>query len=182
MAEKNLIKLAKGGGNKITKAPIAKKPVVKVDKKPITPAEERDIKAKAKVEELLQGVDLTPIKKEEELLEMDNDENKGDNWLQEQVSRLSEENERLRSEAALAKEDYSKIFGEFQQLKGGVVSSDSNSELKGKISQLFNEIQSGYVSMGNNPQTGEPWFRIYPVAFLNRLIMFFPFLENEKKF
>lgn len=180
MVEKNLIKLAKGSSSNTTKAPIAKKPVVKVDKKPITPAEERDIKAKAKVEELLHDVDLTPTKKDD-LLEIDNSEDKGEGWLQEQVSRLSEENERLRSEAALAKEDYSKIFTEFQEIKSGVVSSDSNSELKGKIFQLFAEIQANLISMGYKP-SGEPWFEIRPVAFLNRLIMFFPFLEKEKKF
>jgi hypothetical protein len=177
MAEKeNLIKLAKGDDK--TKAPVAKKSVEKVVEKKPTPAEERDIKAKAKVAELLKDVNLEP-KRNEELLEMNEEPKRDVEWLEEQVSKLSEENEKLRSEAGLAKEDYSKIFKEFQESKkgNGVVLTNTidDSALKTKITQLFSEIQTNYLAMGRN-------FVIVPAAFLNRLIMFFPFLEGDKKF
>jgi len=177
MANKDdLIKLSKGDNK--AKSPVVKKTVEKVIEKKITPAEERDIKTKAKVAELLQDVDLEP-KKDEELLEI-NTESKGDvEWLGEQVSKLSEENERLRSEAALAKEDYGKLFEDFQKLKKGdgivLTNTIDDSTLKAKITQLFGEIQANYLAMGRN-------FVIVPAAFLNRLILFFPFLGGEKKF
>ena len=57
----NLVKLAKGGDKK-TKPP--------VDEKPLSPLEERDKKAKQKVQELLDGFDLAP-KKDDELLEVE---------------------------------------------------------------------------------------------------------------
>lgn len=178
MANKdNLIKLAKGDDK--TKTPVVKKTVEKkVIEKKITPAEERDIKTKKKVEELLKDVELTP-KKDDEPLEI-NTKSKGDvEWLGEQVSKLSEENEKLRSEAALAKEDYNKIFADFQQLKKGdgivLTNTIDDSALKTKITQLFGEIQANYLSMGRN-------FVIVPAAFLNRLILFFPFLGSDKKF
>lgn len=95
------------------------------------------------------------------------------------MTRLTEENEKLKSEAALAKEDYSKLFIAFQQQRNTVVLNDnpngSDTALKAKVVQLFNEIQANHLSLGRN-------FIIVPQAFLNRLIVFFPFLEEQKRF
>jgi hypothetical protein len=182
MAKKdNLVKLAKG--KKETPVAPAVKEEVKVPEKVLTPEEERDLKTKAKVDELLDGVKLTlePEVKKDDLLEVveDEDEPKGVEWLEEQMSRLTEENEKLKAEANLAKEDYSKLFIAFQQQKNGVVLNDnpnaSDTLLKTKVVQLFNEIQANHLSLGHN-------FIIVPVAFLNRLILFFPFLEDQKRF
>jgi len=178
---KSLAKLAKGVDNK-TKAPVVEKVVEKEPEKVLTPEEERDQKAKAKVEELLNGVDMSlkTEEKKEELLEVveDDDEPKGTEWLEEQTSKLSEDNERLKSEVALAKEDYSKLFAAFQEMKNGVAltpNMDTDTLLRTKVIQLFNELQAQYLALGNN-------LIIYPVAFMNRLILFFPFLENQKRF
>jgi len=182
MAKKdNLVKLAKG--KKETPVAPAVKEVVKAPEKVLTPEEERDLKTKAKVDELLDGVKLTlePEVKKDDLLEVveDDDEPKGVEWLEEQMSRLTEENEKLKAEANLAKEDYSKLFTAFQQQKNAVVLNDnpnaSDTLLKTKIVQLFNEIQANHLALGHN-------FIIVPVAFLNRLILFFPFLEDQKRF
>ena len=174
----NLVKLAKGLPDKKVKAPIVKKVKEEVEKV-LTPNEERDLKAKAKVDELLDGVKLTPETKKEELLEVDvevDDEPKGMEWLEEQVTKLAEENEKLKSEAALAKEDYSKLFQSFQQLKNNIAPvENSDGMLQAKVVQLFNELQANHLSMGGN-------FIIYPVGFMNRLIVFFPFLEKYKRF
>ncbi len=180
MAEKNLIRIAKGNGNGKKPAVTAKKPAEKkvVEEKP-TPAELRDKKAKEAVKNLLDGVDLTPPKKDEELIELESGPKSGVEWLEEQMGRLSEENSALKSELELAKVDYSKMFDEYRKLKGGggvVLSNpDENSALKVGVIKLFNEIQANYLAMGKN-------FVIVPPAFLNRLIMFFPFLQDEKKF
>ena len=179
MAKKdNLVKLAKG--NKETPIAPAVKEEVKVPEKVLTPEEERDLKTKAKVEELLDGVDMnlkTEEKKEEILEVAPEPDSKDVNWLEEQVSKLSEENERLKSEATLAKNDYSRIFEAFQEQKNGVTLTTSNSDgqLQAKVVELFNEIQAQYLSLGNN-------LIIYPAAFLNRLIKFFPFLDGHRRF
>ena len=175
----NLMKLAKG--KKETKAPTVKKEEVIVPERVLTPEEERDLKTKAKVEELLDGVKLTlePEEKKEELLEVTDDDNqpKSTDWLEEQVSKLSEENEKLKSEATLAKDDYAKLFQAFQEQKNGVTLNNNNSDgqVQVKVVQLFDEIQAQHLSLGNN-------LIIYPVAFMNRLIRFFPFLEDHRRY
>lgn len=182
---KSLVKLAKGMG----KSTQVKKPENKVVEKPKTLEEERDLKAKAKVIELLQDVDLEPKKvKNEEIFEFSNEEMKGKDWLQEQVGLLSSENELLKNDLANAKNDYAKIFAENQQLKsGGSIQNDS--EIKETITKIFHELQSNYMNMGTNSTprqevipAGTPNFRIAPIAFMNRLIMYFPFLQKEKRF
>ena len=176
----NLMKLAKGKKETTVKAPVIKK-VEEVIEKVLSPEEERDLKTKAKVEELLDGVDMTlktEEEKKEEILEVAPEPDSKDvNWLEEQVSKLSEENERLKSEATLAKNDYSRIFEAFQEQKNGVTLTTSNSDgqLQAKVVELFNEIQAQYLSLGNN-------LIIYPAAFLNRLIKFFPFLDEHRRF
>lgn len=179
MAKKdNLVALAKGSSKKPATA--AKKPVVKTVEKPKTQDEERDLKAKAKVEELLEGVELTP--KKDELLEFAEEAPKeGQEWLEEQVTSLSETNEALRAELALAKEDYRKIFEESKRIKSGAGIQDDDI-LKTNVTKLFMELQDAFISMGKNPQTGAPNLIIYPVAFLNKLLLFFPFLGQYKRF
>jgi len=177
MAKNSLMNLAKGNGKKNTTT--AKKPAEKkeVEKPVISPAEERDLKAKARVEELLHDVPLTleTTEKESELLEVEQEPKKGVEWLEEQVQLLADGNQNLRAELELAKGDYARIFEENQRLKNGqhVVSNDN--QIAQSVVMVFNELQSNYFQLGDN-------LVIYPVAFMNRLIMFFPFLQNEKRF
>lgn len=181
MAKKNnLVNLAKSSGNKTT---AAKKPT-KEEK--LSPAEERDLKAKETVSKLLEGVELIPKKDDEQLIELDTEPKEGIQWLEEQVSLLSEQNEKLKSELALAKEDYQKLFGEFQKMKNtGEVTlntvSDEDAIVKQTVIKIFDEIQHNYFAM-MNPMTGKSNLVISPIAFLNRLIMFFPFLNDRKKY
>jgi hypothetical protein len=175
----NLMKLAKGKKETTVKAPAVKK-VEEVVEKVLSPEEERDLKTKAKVEELLDGVDMTlktEEKKEEILKVAPEPDSKDVNWLEEQVSKLSEENERLKSEATLAKSDYSRIFEAFQEQKNGITLNTSNSDgqLQAKVIQLFDEIQAQYLSIGNTSI-------IFTPAFLNKLIKFFPFLDEHRRF
>src|SRR5690606_960312 len=104
MAEKksNLVKLAKSS-NEIKKKTTAVKKTTKVEKV-LTPEEERDLKAKQKVNELLKDVDLVPKKESDTLLELDEEakENKGIDWLEEQLTALSDENAKLKSELEVA--------------------------------------------------------------------------------
>ncbi len=176
MAGKNLLKLAKGAKKP---APV-KKVSEKVIEKPKSLAEERDIKAKQKVEELLQDVPLV-IEKKEELLEVDNiQENVSVEWLEEQITLLSEKNEALKAELEVSKADYIKLFSDFQQVKNGGVSNNDAVTLK--VIELFNELQENHIKLGTDSRTGIGNFRIYCPGFLNRMILFFPFLANEKRY
>ena len=169
----NLVNLAKGGGKKSPPAAV-KKPEVKVVEKLKTPEEERDIKAKQRVEELLSGVDLMP-KKEEELFEIEQPK-EGLEWLEEQVSLLSEQNEALRAELGVAKADYSKLY-ESQRGSGGNVSY--NETVPQNVLILFNELQNNLL--GNNPER-HVYDIIYLRNLLNQLMQLFPFTEKYKKF
>lgn len=171
--------LAKGG----KKTPPAKKVAEKKVEKPITPAEERDLKAKARVEELLACVQLTPEKKED-LLELEPAEapKEGAEWLEEQVTLLTEQNELLRSELSLAKQDYERIFVENQHIKTGVGITSNDGVVKANVIELFEEIQNNHITLGVDPTTNIGNFRIYCPGFLNRLITFFPFLEERKRY
>lgn len=178
MANKDdkLISLVKRG----RKPGVAKKPEVKVEK-PLSLEEERDVKAKARVEELLYGVDLTLKDKEKDVTYGKSEEPKGMEWLQEQVGLLSSENENLRNEMNVAKEAYSKILSENQRIKTGSGVINDEEIMKG-VMTIFHEIQSGYLKNPGATQMGTPSFVIFPAAFLNRMIMYFPFLKKEKRF
>jgi hypothetical protein len=171
--DKNVIGIAKGTSGtrkKIsTRKPVARKTTRKPATKKLTPEQERDLKAKQKVEELLKDAELTP-KKENDLLELDEDEKidepKGVEWLEEQVQTLIDENKALKAENQALMED-------------GNVGSDKMLEA---VVTLFDEIQNNHIKLGTDPKTGLGNFRIYCPGFLNRMIKFFPFLNDYKKY
>ena len=178
-SNKSLVNLALGGNKKAT--PAKKKEVV-VEKK-LSPEEERDLKAKETVKNLLDGaeINLTPKPKEEDLLEVDETQVKSADWLQDQVALLTSENELLKGELAVAKGDYQRIFNENQRIKAGA-GVQNDEELKKGVLTIFHEIQSQYMKNPGFRPDGIPNFFILPVAFINRLIVFFPFLAKEKRF
>ena len=172
---KNLASIAK----KTAKKPAARKPAARkpAAKKPVakklTAAEERDIKAKETVKELLKD---SPLTAPTELLEIDETPDasdlKGVEWLEQQVGTQAELIEDLRDQLSTAKEDFTRLQ---QSDKGG------DTQLQTNVIRVFEELQDNYLKMGKG-QNGQPNFRIIPVAFMNRLIMFFPFLKERKKF
>ena len=165
--KKNLAGIAKKSGTAVAKKPAARKPAAKkpvVKKEPVlSPEEIRDQKAKARVDELLQGVDLS-LEKKDELLELDETPEAGDSqsveWLQEQVGLQAQQIETLRRE-----------LGEARVNNPAPVDDGT----KATVLTLFNELQENYQRMGPN-------FRVYFPAFLNRMVKFFPFLAQHKKY
>jgi len=100
------------------------------------------------------------------------EEPKGVEWLEEQVTLLNQKNEALTAEL-----DVVKI--ENQTLKASGGSNDGN--VSKLVVDLFNELQENFVKMGvDNRGIGN--FRIYTPGFLNRMIKFFPFLEQHKRY
>ncbi len=170
--KKNLASLSKGTKttkktSTSTRGKTTNKSTAKTKKEDVI--SERDLKAKETVSKLL---DEVPLRNKKEDTKMETTEiKKGTEWLEEQLQTLTEKNEALEKEAVQAKENYKKIFEDFQKLKQG---SGTNPE-KEKVIQLFNELQENYGKLGQN-------FRVYFPAFLNRMVMFFPFLANHKKY
>jgi uncharacterized protein YhaN len=171
VTKKDVVGLAKT----TTKKPAAKKIAAKPVEKKLTAAEERDLKAKAKVEELLQDSPINTLDKKDDLLELDDnppEAPKGVEWLEEQVTLLNQKKEALEAENSVLKAD-------IQVLKTSGGSNDG--EVKKVVIQLFNELQENFIKMGiDNRGMGN--FRIYTPGFLNRMIKFFPFLEQHKRY
>jgi hypothetical protein len=184
---KDVIGIAKGttrkkttrkpAAKKTTRKPAAKKKATtkKPVEKPLTADELRDQKAKAKVEELLEDVQLTPDKKEEELLVLDEtpEEPKGVEWLEEQISLLAQDNERLKAENDV-------LLGENQQFRAGA--NPVNDGIKTNVVSLFDELQQNHLRMGIPAGSKVGNFRIYCPGFLDRMITFFPFLSEYKQY
>ena len=151
--------------------PAAKKPA---PKKP-TAKEVRDQKAKETVKELLEDSPIVTLNpKEDELLVLDEptQEPKGVEWLEEQVGLLTQKNEALSAELETAKIRNQELLN---------TPAGSDAQLKKVVIQLFNELQENYIKMGiDNRGMGN--FRIYTPGFLNRLVKFFPFLEEVKRY
>lgn len=171
MVTKNLAKIAKGGGKKNVTTP----QVEKVVEKPKTPEEERDLKAKQKVEELLQGVEFTPKKEEPETIVV----NKGGaEWLEEQVVLLSDQAEKLKTELAQAKEDYTRIYQELQNKKGNP-NNLLNETLVQNVLIMFNELQNNFTGR-NQERFAHDIVKIEYL--LKQMLLLFPFTEQYRRF
>lgn len=174
----SLVGLAKGRNYKPvtpTKKSVEKK-IESVIEKQITPEEERDLKAKKKVEELLQHVDLAPKIVIVEEIESETNErpvDAGVEWFEEQLAMLSNENERLRNECEVAKDDYRKLYHESQG-KG----SEVNERILQNLLMMFNELQDNLT--GNNRER-TAWSTANISHLLGKMVQLFPFLEKYKK-
>lgn len=172
---KSLINFAKAGGKNKTQD--AKKPVEKKVEKPLTAEEERDLKAKQKVEELLGDVNMSP-KKDDELFEMETESPKNVEWFTEQITALSAENEVLRDESQIAKADYRKIFEENQRLRSGAGIPASNAPNNGAII-LFGELQNNYLRYPTHTRNET---NVNVRYLLNRMSELFPEVSKIRKF
>ncbi|MFA5366408.1 MAG: hypothetical protein WC333_00595 [Dehalococcoidia bacterium] len=174
--------MGKEGLLKFTKSD--KKSEKQEEEKTLTPEEERDLKAKQMANTLLQEVRLPKIGEQanDDLLEVDDRPNTmSTDWLTEQMTLLTEENERLRKEAEVAKEDYAKIFREYQQMKTNAGIVDENA-LKIKVVEYFDELQNYFISKGYNLNSGNGNLIVKFPAFLEKIVSFFPFLANKRKY
>ena len=180
----NLAKLAKGNNKKLPE--VVKKPQVKSIIKPkvvevkLTPEEERDIKAKQKVEELLQGVDLTinPSANVEEVVDENTPQSAETNeWLEEQAGLLSDQTEILRSELAIAREDYARLYENMQNSRGGNSNGYENETMIQNILTIYNELDSNL--RGKNAE-GQIWTTVDIRYLLNQMNQLFPFTARYK--
>jgi len=173
---KNLISFAKAGGK--NKPQDAKKPVEKKVEKPLTAEEERDLKAKEKVKELLGDVNMSPKKDDDELFEMETESPKNIEWFTEQITALSAENELLKNELQIAKADYGKIFNENQRIRSGAGIPASNASNNG-VTVLFSELQNNYLKYPANTRNET---NVNVRYLLNRMSELFPEVSKVRKF
>ena len=164
MEGKKMLNLAKKKPIK-KKTTTRKKRTTTEKKKTTTPT----MKAKKRVEELLQDVSLSPQKNEDKQKPQ---KKEGIEWLEEQVELLSNDRENLRKELAQSKDDYEKIFNENQRIKTNPSKSDSNN-IELTVIRLFNKVQTNYHNIPNLVLEGR--------QFMLEMIKFFPFLKNERK-
>lgn len=175
---KNVVGIAKAKSPKkstarkpAAKKAVRRKPAAKKPESVLTPEEQRDAKAKATVNELLQDVDLR-LEKKDELLELDETPetpvagSQSVKWLEEQLVLQASKIKNL----------------EMQLAATGGASIVIDNKIKEAAIDLFEELQTNHLKMGVDPQSKIGNFRIYCPGFLNRMIKFFPFLEEFKKY
>jgi len=184
----NLVNLAKGNGKKTSPIPTKKpttKPVPKVVEKPKSKEEVRDEKAKETVEKLLQDVELTPkIEIVEANEEIPTNEPKGDGsnaWLEEQLTILSEANELLKSELLEAKDNYSRLYQQFQNGSAVIGNPENLSDetYKQNILFMFDELQANFLGLNQERNR----YSIVNIDYmLKQFLSLFPFTEQYRKF
>lgn len=166
--------------------------LVKKSKEEKTPTTETvDEQVKERVGKLVDEVDLT-TKTEDGLLEFSDDSTPTNEdlnnleWLQDQLKKLSEENESLKYETTEAKENYKKIHVAYESLKSNKPVDENfeptlipDSQLKNGIVELFVDVQNNF--QGRNPEKRR-YGQIIPVPFMTKMIKMFPFLEEYKRF
>lgn len=178
MARKsNLTNIAKKDSTR-TKKSTATTKKASITNKSVT---DKELKAKETVEKLLDGIDLTPKKREQVSTELE--KLKGSEWLEEQVSILTEENEKLKKESEEAKINYKKLYEKYQSLKSGNLDSEDNmvpdSELTNNVKYIFNELQKNML--GHNKQRKR--YEDVKIAYvLKNFLELFPFTSEIKKF
>jgi hypothetical protein len=145
-----------------------------------------DVKAKERVNKLLDDVNLTPKKGEGDnnLLELNEKNVQSLEWLQEQIDKLSTENEKLKKEADEAKENYKKLYADYQANNNGKANNNKDnlvpdSMLKNGVIDLFTEFQKNFL--GQNPQKIR-YSEIKLPHLMNKMIKKFPFLKEMKRF
>ena len=192
MNTKNLINMAKSTktspAKKVVKKEVKKEAIKEVKKVIEQPIEEdRETKAKKTVEKLLEGISLNPFdyKKKAEEPEFDGGEiddgelnpSGGNEWLEQQVTELTQLNEYLRNQLASATPNNNVN----QYNRDGIMLADNN--VKENVVKLFTELQTVYINVGFNYNFVPPRSNmiIYPEQFMIRLLDLFPFLEDFRK-
>lgn len=170
MDNKKMLGLAKG------KKPEKDKPVKSVKVEPIkekvlTPEEEKRLKAEEEVNKLLEEDVILPNNNViDEKYEAYHNEIKNDNndWLQDQLKSLSEENNRLRNELANSMNNPQNTNQN---------NNASTERLIDGVALLFNDLQSAMLGDG-----GKEWEFAKIRIVLDKMCKIFPFVNNIRRF
>lgn len=112
-----------------------------------TNVDDKNLKAKQKVSELLDGIGIpasTGDKKNVETNKINElEKEKNNNWLEKEFDRLTEENEYLKSELAKVKNENNKLTNQKP------VSQSTNHEINSKIKIMFKDIEKKLWARNN---------------------------------
>ncbi len=130
-------------------------------------SKDKDTKAKETVSNLLKGV-LPKEAKPKDKLETAVKE-KGIDWLQDDIDRLTQENDQLRA-------DYDKLFKEHNDLKNQPAAGGTDTEIKQGVLNLFRQLEDAHL--GRNPERvryKEAIIRVW----LEKFLQTFPFISEK---
>lgn len=134
--------------------------------------------AKKRVDELFGNIVKVDIKDATQVVDKLNElqsDGGGNQWLQDQVTVLSEKNKALEDELIVAKESYNKILDS----KGGESSAPvDDNELQRGIRDIFNDMRNNYEGKNQN-QTKYEDAKIH--VMLDKFLRTFPFLLEGRK-
>ncbi|MFW5895687.1 MAG: hypothetical protein ACOCT9_02975 [archaeon] len=180
MAKKktNVTKLAKNSNSKKSNT------TKKVNENNNNSNNDIDVKAKERVNTLLDDVNLTLKDNESNVLELNKNNIESLEWLQDQIKSLSEENEKLKNEKEEAKTNYKKLHSQYKELidSGGDKKQEKelipDSMLKNGITELFTEFQKNFL--GQNPEKTR-YSEIKLKHLMTKMVNKFPFLKEKKR-
>jgi hypothetical protein len=176
-----------------------KETIADLKKKDVELKLEKDKSAKEKANELLNSLSLPDnvkkslnlAKKEDDLLFFDEKpkplnaleelkKSKSDEWLQDELSRLTDELDAKNKELVKSKEEYTKLFNSFKTTNTSQINvtiDDQSSIYKQKLRTIFNEFEANFL--GTNPQR-QKFSDVKIQHVLNKLVENFPFLVEGR--
>lgn len=137
---------------------------------------EKKKKAKERVEALLEGVNINTKDKKvvtDRVVELE--EKKGNEWLESEMTRVTDENDRLIKELATAKDDLKKMAQELLNAKGGVPTMDGSVVQKNVVA-MFKELENNFL--GRNPQK-QRYEQANIKHLLDNMLRKFPFIRSK---
>jgi hypothetical protein len=178
---------------------VKKETTADLKKKDIVLKSEKETLAKQRANELLSGLSLPDSvkkslnleSKKDDILIIEDDKpplnaleeskkSKSDEWLQDELAKVTDDLENVRKELTKSKEEYTKLFNSF---KTGSVNTqvnsidDQSSIYKQKLRVIFNEFEANFL--GTNPQR-QKFSDVKIQHILNKLVENFPFLMEGR--
>lgn len=105
--------------------------------------------AQQKIDELLEGVDLT---KKDKTKIADRVEKSGNAWLESQVTALNDKIEEVENKLIKKTEDYEKLLSEFNNLKATKAAPQQNQgidDVKKGVLEIYTELLKNYLGQNN---------------------------------
>lgn len=116
------------------------------------------------------------LKKVEEIKgEIGANDAKTNKWVEEQLDKATQENEVISQELERKKEEYTKLFDKYEQLRGAT--PDDTKGLQTKIRKMFNELDNNFK--GQN-QTNTKYTEVKIKHLLEQFLQNFEFLRKKK--
>ena len=158
---------------------------------------EKDTLAKQKANELLNGLSLPDsvkkslnleVKKDDDILILEetkpslnaleeSKKSKSDEWIQDELARVTDELESTKKELSKSKDEYTKLFSSLNGQGSSRAIDDQSGIYKQKLRVIFNELEANFL--GTNPLR-QKFSDVKIQHVLNKLVENFPFLMEGR--